>query len=373
MKILVSHEFYQLFRGEKDFILPRMIADKLKHDVFILCPDKLSPSDRHAGFSFSREIFEKRLGLKPEAARFHSPIVWVRKTHNKEIPFVIPGPSYLRQLWRIRPDLILDSIYTTLTPRSFINWLYCALLKKKRILLDAGDEGHNTLCLPLERHVVRSARKIFTYSQGGVRRIMEKYGISDPRKFFIHLKLLESNRFHYQESFTHDIFTVGYVGRFLRAKGFDRFLELAKTGTTPGVQFRAVGANTDHFDLPRQVEASPYVENKKLAEVYSSIDLLVLPDMRNFKGYSTVAQEALMCGTEVALGCLDRSFYPKEEGVFFFDPDMPENLSGYIAKKARQSKEQKIAARRVLATEYQKAADGSGFLSELEKQINGNI
>jgi len=373
MKILVSHEFYQLFRGEKDFILPRLIAQQLKHDVFILCPDKLSPSDQHAGFSFSEKIFVERLGLGPDAARFHSPIVWVRKTHNKEIPFVIPGLSYLLQLWRIRPDLILDSIYTTLTPRSFLNWLYCTLLKKKRILLDAGDEGHNKQRLPFEQRAVRSAQKIFTYSQGGVRRIMDKYDLSEPLKFFIHLKLLEPNRFHYQESLTRPEFTVGYVGRFLRAKGFDRFLDLAKACTLPGVRFRAIGANTDHFELPEQVESLSYVENEKLVEIYSSIDLLVLPDMRNFKGYSTVAQEALMCGTEVALGCLDRSFYPKEEGVFFFDPDKPEDLTAYIAREAQQSKAQKIAARKALAEEYRKATDGSGFLAELEKQINGDV
>lgn len=370
MKILVSHEFYQLFRGDKDFILPRLVADKLKCDVSILCPDTLSPSDQIAGFTFSKDLFIERSGLNPESVYFHSSLLRVRKTHNKEIPYVIPGWSYVRQLWRLHPDLILDAVYTTLTPRSFINWLYCTVMRKKRILLDAGDEGNKKYCLPLERRAVRSARKIFTYSQGGVSRMQAKYQIADPDKFFIHLKLLTPDRFQYLESFTRTPYTVGYVGRFLRAKGFNRFLELAGSSTLPGVEFRAVGANTDRFDIPSGLNVSPYVENHKLAEVYSSIDLLVLPDMRNFRGYSTVAQEALMCGTEVALGCLDRSFYPKEEGVFFFDPDRPEDLTAYISEKARRPMGEKIAARRLLAAEYRRATDGSGFLQELEKQIN---
>ena len=111
------------------------------------------------------------------------------------------------------------------------------------------------------------------------------------------------------------------------------------------------------------------MDNARLAEIYSSIDLLVLPDMRNFRGYSTVAQEALMCGAEVALGCLDRSFYPKEEGVFFFDPYRPGDLCDYIAQRSKQTWAGKIAARQALAEEYRKAADGSGFLAALEKQI----
>jgi hypothetical protein len=67
------------------------------------------------------------------------------------------------------------------------------------------------------------------------------------------------------------------------------------------------------------------VDNARMAEVYSAIDLLVLPDMRCCQGYSTAAQEALMCGAEVAVGGLAHSYYPKEEGVFFFDPTAPAN------------------------------------------------
>jgi glycosyltransferase involved in cell wall biosynthesis len=313
----------------------------------------------------------ERLGLGPEAVTFYAPLLWIRKTHNKRIPFLLPLPSYFIQLLKIRPDFIADAIYTTLTPRSFLNWIYCALFRKRLVLLDAGDEGRNTRLLPFERRAMRSASKIFTYSPGGVKRIADKYGISDPGKFFIHLKLLEPGRFRYLEEFTRPQYVVGYVGRFVRAKGCDRFLELAKAGSDPSVRFRAVGPNVEHFAIPENVECSDYVDNARLAEIYSSIDLLVLPDMRDYRGYSTVAQEALMCGAEVALGCLDRSFYPKEEGVFFFDPDRPGDLVDFIARKSRQTRVEKIGGRKALAAEYGKAADGSGFLAELEKQING--
>ena len=64
MKILVSNEFYELFRGDKDFIIPRLIAQKLGHQVFILCPTKLSLSDQNAGFAFSGGSFRSSCVLR---------------------------------------------------------------------------------------------------------------------------------------------------------------------------------------------------------------------------------------------------------------------------------------------------------------------
>ena len=371
MKILVSNEFYELFRGDKDFIIPRLIAQKLGHQVFILCPTKLSLSDQNAGFAFSKEIFVERLGLGPDAVKFHSPLRLVRQTHNKRIPFLLPFPSYLIQLLKIRPDFIVESPYNTLTPRSFLNWIYCALFNKGRVLIDASNEGRNKHLLPFERRAIHSARKIFTDSPAGVARIAEKYGVSDPRKFFVHLKLLEPGRFHYLEEYTRPQYTIGYVGRFLQAKGFDRFLELATRCPVPSLRFLAVGANVENFAIPENVECSNYVDNAKLAEIYSSIDLLALPDTREFQGYFTVVQEALMCGTEVAVGCLNKSFYPKTEGIFFFDPDRPDVLDAHIARRAGRPLAEKIADRKALAEEYRKATEDSGFLAELKKQING--
>ncbi|MGD9781266.1 MAG: glycosyltransferase family 4 protein [Kiritimatiellia bacterium] len=372
MKVLVSNEFYELFRGDKDFLIPRLIAQKLGHDVSILCPTELSLADQNAGFSFSKEGFAERLGLGPDAVKFHSPLRWVRKTHNKQISFLIPLPSYWIQLLNIRPDFIVESVYTTLTPRSFLNWLYCARFRKGRVLLDSGDEGRNRRLLPFERRAIRQARKIFTYSPAGAKRIADKYGIADPDRFFIHLKLLDPERFRFREEFGPPEFTVGYAGRFLRAKGFARFLELARTWSGPTARFRAVGANDDGFELPDSLDRQDYVENARMAEIYSSIDLLVLPDMRNCRGYSTAAQEALMCGAEVAIGCLDRSFYPKTDGVFFFDPDRPGDLADFIAQKARRPRAEMLAARKALAEEYRRAADPAGFLAELARQMEGN-
>lgn len=372
MKVLVSNEFYELFRGDKDFLIPRLIAQKLGHEVFILCPTRLSLSDESAGFEFSKEIFVERLGLGPDAVKFHSPLRLVRQTHNKRIPFLIPLPSYLVQLMKIRPDFIVESPYNTLTPRSFINWIYCGWFKKGRVLIDASNEGRNKRLLPFERRAIRAARKIFTDSPAGVARIAEKYGIADPDKFFVHLKLLEPGRFHFLEGFARPQYTVGYVGRFLHAKGFDRFLELARTCADPRVRFRAIGSNVENFPIPPNVECSDYMDNARLAEAYSGIDLLALPDTRKFQGYFTVVQEALMCGAEVAVGCLNTSFYPKTEGIYFFDPDRPGDLDKFIAERAARTLADRIAARKTLAEEYRKAAHESGFLAELKKQLDGD-
>ncbi|MDR0994354.1 MAG: glycosyltransferase, partial [Verrucomicrobiota bacterium] len=323
-----------------------------------------------AGVHFSTDIFVERLGLGPKAVHFHHPILKIRKTHNKQVPFLLPRLSYWTQLLQIKPDIIVDSIYTSLTPRSYLNWLYSSLFGKERVLMDAGDAGQNQLVFPFERKVMRSAKKIFTYSPAGAARMTAKYGITDPGKFFIHLKLLDNRRFHLEESRISPQFTIGYVGRFIRAKGFDRFLALAQSCPDPAIRFLAIGPNTENFTLPDKVEHSGYVDNSRLVEVYSSIDLLILPDMRKFNGYPTVVQEALMCGTEVATGNLERSFYPKETGVFFFDPDQPGELDAFLAQRAGLCMDEKRRLRKTLAAEYATAGNGEGFLAELNHLLD---
>lgn len=369
VRILVSNEFYELYRGDKDFIIPRLIARRLGHDTAILSPDFVSPADAQAGIPFQRETFISRLGLGSEAVHFHHPRMLVRKTHNKRIPFLIPRLDYWRTLSAIRPDAILESIYTTLTPRSYLNGLYASRHRIPRLLLDAGDEGRIAKPFPLETRLIRSATKIFTYSPAGAARIQRKYGITDSSRFHIHFKLLDSDRFQFLPDQAPSTYTVGYVGRFLRAKGFDKFLELAAQNPVSGIHYKAVGANTDAFDLPPTLEHLPYADNDRMASVYSSIDLLLLPDMRQFLGYPTVVQEALMCGTPVATGCLRPDFYPRTDGVLFYDPANPAPLLDYLQHESTRTPADRLAARLALSETYRTAASPSAFLAALSSSL----
>ena len=77
----------------------------------------------------------------------------------------------------IKPDFIIDSIFTTLTPRSYINYFYSYIFKKKLYLIDSGDEGRNIKVFPFEKRVFNYATKIFSYNEAGIQRIKSKYKV----------------------------------------------------------------------------------------------------------------------------------------------------------------------------------------------------
>jgi len=364
VKLLISNEFYDLFRGEKDFIIPQTLS-KPGYSVSILCPTKLSITDKLAGFKFSKSLIIQRSKLSANDVHFYTPLYFERHTHNKTISFLIPLFSYFIKLFLIRPDVIIESIYTTLTPRSYWNYLYCLILKKKRILLNAGDDAARLRCLPFEKAVFNQASKIFTYNKASVKRMMGKYRAPE-NKFFVHLKILDPNRFFLIPERINSLYTVAYVGRFVTSKGFDKFIELAQNfRNDKNIQFLAIGINEDHFQIPDSIKLFEYIDNLKMAETYSSIDLLIMPDMRNFKSFATVVQEGLMCGCEVAIGSLDKDYYPVQENLFFFNPEKQDDLQLYIRKKSTDTLQNKIMNRVQIFEAFKYKLFNQGFWQKL--------
>lgn len=95
-------------------------------------------------------------------------------------------------------------------------------------------------------------------------------------------------------------FRLLFVGKLSRTKGFDLLLEAfeALRRSELDCSVEVVGQGRWDESLPPGV-VSRSVPHDRLAEVYSAVDLLVLPS--RFDGYGMVVSEALACGTPVVV------------------------------------------------------------------------
>jgi glycosyltransferase involved in cell wall biosynthesis len=292
----------------------------------------------------------------------------VRRTHNKTVPYLIPRPiDYLRALGRIRPEVIVESIFTTLTPRSHLNHAYARLTGTRRILMDSGDVGRIRRLFPFERSAIRQATAIFTYSPGGAERIRGKYGLGESPPVHVHYKALPEGRFHFDEScFDRTRLVVGYVGRLLKAKGFDRFIEVAGR-LSDRAKFVVAGVNEDQFQMPSSVRYDGVVPNERLAGLYSEIDVLVVPDLTDYQSFPTVAQESLLCGSVLMVGSASRTMFPDDRYVEWCDPSKVEDLARRLKALAARPRPSILELRREVAAYYAKPARGDAIIRDLTR------
>ncbi len=94
--------------------------------------------------------------------------------------------------------------------------------------------------------------------------------------------------------------TIAYIGRLVSEKGCDAFLQAAEQ--LPEFDKLFVGKGPLEVDILAAVRRDPtirflgVVPRKKLADVYASADILVLPSQTTADGWGVVVSEALMSG-----------------------------------------------------------------------------
>jgi len=328
-KVLVSNEFYDLHRGEKDFFLARYLASKRQFTVYLLHSRYRSLLDSHESYHKRQQLYSEYTDGYNIKTVCYQAIRLIRNSGAKRTAFLLPNIfSYLHHLISINPDAIIDVIYTTLTPRSILNGLFARLRKKTLVLIDPGDEGKNNKLIPGEQMIFNYAQRIITTSKAAKEKITRKYSLLDQSKIIISHKMISTSTFRFDPSCCSSMCTIGYVGRFLKAKGFGKFLEISES-LPQNVRCIAVGKNEDNYPINRKVEFFEMTENKNLPKIYSSIDILIIPDLSAFQSYPTVAQEALLCGCEVWVGNISEEYFPSSSYFHFIkDGDMNEfNLS----------------------------------------------
>ena len=336
MLVADSHEFIELYRGDKDL---RMGIEMLKIDPQMcyvsFAPDKASPNDRERfGSGTLREIgipglperFELRL-LPSRSFRF------ARKESGGIVSWM---PGYRKALETVVPDVIMENPFSWLTPRSYQTHSYARKHGVPVVYYDPGDDipisvKHRVMAF-WESPVVRDAAAIITYNEAGKRRFIDKYGYP-PERIHVIPKPIDVLACHYVGP-VDDMranygagdadLVVAYVGRLTSYKGSATLLEVArralKDERMAGTRFVFVGGtlasdeSSSDYQLPN-THVTGMVPHAEIAHHLAACDVVVFPDVTRPGGFPTAVAEAMAAGKTLVVGIGDRTeFLPLRHG-----------------------------------------------------------
>jgi glycosyltransferase involved in cell wall biosynthesis len=323
MRIADSHEFIELYRGDKDLRMGIELVD-LRPDVrfFSLAPDSVSPAER--AIVGSRKLPASALPAMPDRMELRLlPSVALRFAHKEVGGVVAYMPGYARELASIRPDVIMEDVYTWLTPRSYATDRVARRLGVPLVFYDPGDDipvnRQQRLMLPFERPVLDRVSAVITYNEVGRRRFVDKYGYPDERIRVIP-KPVDVARCRQPEKAAEarralgippDRFVVGHLGRLTRFRGSVVLAEAARRALDDprfdGVTFLFIGgtlnsdASADTFCLSNTV-VTGMVPNHEVPALLAAADVVVFPDLASHPGFTTAIAEAMAAARPLIVG-----------------------------------------------------------------------
>jgi glycosyltransferase involved in cell wall biosynthesis len=337
MRIVDSHEFLELYRGDKDL---RMAVELTRADptvsVVSLGPEALSPVDA-ARFG-AKTMSELPLPPVPERVDVQllpSRAVRFSRKESGGIMAVVPG--FYGAVVRARPDVIFENPYSWLTPRSYATYLASLRTGAPVVYYDPGDDipisrTHRIMAV-WEKPVVRHASAIITYTEAGRTRFISKYGYPE-RQIHVIPKPIDVARWstfpgasaiRRELGADAETLVVGYVGRLARYKGSDVLLRVATAAqddpTLTNVLFVFVGGalaseeGDDAYRGPNRV-VTGMVDNARMPDYLGALDVVVFPDITHPGGFPTALAEAMASGRAIVAGIGDRrDFLPLTDGV----------------------------------------------------------
>ena len=330
MRVALSHEFIELYRGDKDLRIGKILCEDYGCEVVHLGTDIPSPADSRIFKTKAYPVEE----LCPLPDDYHlllmkTRMVWHRRGNISLGGFFRWTPHIVRQLLRWKPDLIFESSYLTLTPRSYQTFLASKLLGIPVAYVDPGDiiaelKLKNRLVLPVEKQVVNRVKAIITYNRAGKKRFMDKYGCS-PQNIHVLPKPIDISRFNpnvdtraFRERFgLEGKFVVGYFGRLSTNKGAKKLLEAAsllrQRENDKDIVFLFVGGNLEVDQASEfkgrmeelkldNVKMTGMIPNSEMPQAYAGVDVAVFPDVTNLPGFSTVLSESMATALPIIIG-----------------------------------------------------------------------
>lgn len=338
MLISDSHEFIELYRGDKDVRIGIEMV-RLRDDVRFVsfAPGRLSPTDRaRFGKRFVSEVGLPELPDRMEVRLLSSASVRFLRKESGGIVSVMPG--YGRELRRLRPDVMLENPFSWLTPRSYQTYRASRALGVPLVYYDPGDDipisRKHRIMATWERGAVNHASAIITYNEAGSLRFQRKYGYPVER---IHVipKPVDVPRFRYSGDVSElraslgagpETIVVGYLGRLARYKGSAVLLEVAHRfeadpALADRVRFVFVGDALSSEESGAQYRRSNtrvtgMVPPDEVPRYLAACDVVVLPDLSSPGGFSTAIAEAMASGRTLIVGVEEGSgFVPLSDGI----------------------------------------------------------
>lgn len=324
MLIADSHEFIELYRGDKDLRMGmEMVALRPDLRFASFAPNCLSPTDR-ARFG-ARWIAEVGLPPLPDRMEPHLlPALGLRFARKESGGIVSFMPTYGRELKRIRPDVILENPFSWLTPRSYQTHHVATALDVPVVFYDPGDDipigwKHRTMAL-WETRILNDVAAIITFNIAGARRFVDKYNYPESRICVVP-KPVDVARFRKASPFrasirrelglTDDHCAVGYLGRLAHYKGSVHLLEAATAAlqdpSLSRLRFVFVGGGLatneagSTYELPN-TQVTGMVPNAQIPGILAALDVLVFPDVTRPGGFPTAVAEAIAAGKTMIVG-----------------------------------------------------------------------
>ncbi|MBP1928355.1 glycosyltransferase involved in cell wall biosynthesis [Methanolinea mesophila] len=330
MHILDSHEFIELYRGDKDLRIGKILALDYDCTYTVMVPDLQSPADRKI-LDEKSKIFSEFMKGFPEKMNFihyKTHLIYFNRKNISLGGFFQVSLTYFMKLFKAkRVDLILENVYTTFTPRMYMTFFYSILTKTPVIYVDAGDipaKGTMKKFLSkFEKICIENSKGIIVYNELGSKRYLLEYGISSDRISVIP-KPVDSIEFNpmvsgadFKTRFSlEDKFVVGYFGRLDANKGSACLLKVAKElseRNLDNIIFLFVGGNIENksstnfkqilldYDLPNVV-VTGMISHDEMPMAYASTDIVVFPDITNIPGFPTVLAEAMSMQKPIVAG-----------------------------------------------------------------------
>ncbi|WP_165037820.1 glycosyltransferase [Enterococcus sp. ZJ1622] len=162
----------------------------------------------------------------------------------------------------------------------------------------------------LTKYLVRKADLTVVPSSYFEEVVIEKYGENSPIWISPSAGIDFSLFNHQNKKVENEVFTIGYVSRIDKEKGWDTLLYAFKNLTQHNKNIRLImvgdGAQNDEaLALIKELGLETYVEKhncltqKELVGIYSSLDVFIFPSTRAGESLGLVGLEAMACGTPV--------------------------------------------------------------------------
>jgi glycosyltransferase involved in cell wall biosynthesis len=323
MLIADSHEFIELYRGDKDLRLASEIT-RLRGDVRVVsfAPNAASPAEdtRLA----TERLTAASLPPLPEAVDVRLLPSHALRFARKEVGGIVAWmPGYRRALLDARPDVVMEVPYTWLTPRSYATDRAARKLGIPVVYYDPGDDvpvsPPQAAVLPLERPVVLRASAVVSTNEVGKRRFERKYGYPSER---IHVipKPMDVPRWRTPEAgaaareelgIAPGAFVVAYSGRLTKFRGSVLLADAARRAAADprlaDVVFLFVGGPLNSQAAPGAFEGANMIvtgmlSNDRVPAMLAAADVVVFPDLSSHAGFTTTVAEAMAAARPLLVG-----------------------------------------------------------------------